>query len=65
MHAGGPGAWQDPHASKGGEHDRKDPQDYESSLNRLASHGIILMPTNAQAAKLAALIALRKKISDL
>jgi hypothetical protein len=42
-----------------------DPQEYEKSLNILTSHGIILMTTNAQAAKLAALIALRKKLSDI
>ncbi|MHA2106812.1 MAG: acyl-CoA synthetase FdrA [Candidatus Hodarchaeales archaeon] len=42
-----------------------DPQDYDSSLSRLAYHGIILMSTNAQAAKLAALIALRKNISEI
>jgi succinyl-CoA synthetase alpha subunit len=42
-----------------------DPQDYKDSLNRLASHGIIIMSTNAQVAKLAALIALRKEIRDI
>ncbi len=42
-----------------------DPQDYNNSLNRLASHGIITMPTNAQAAKLAALIALKKDKTEI
>ena len=42
-----------------------DPQDYNESLTRLASHGIITMPTNAQAAKLATLITLRKEIRDI
>ncbi len=42
-----------------------DPQDYEDSVNRLNSHGIITMPTNAQAAKLATLIALRKDSSHI
>jgi succinyl-CoA synthetase alpha subunit len=39
-----------------------DPQDYDSSIKRLIDHGIIVMPSNAQAARLAVLIALRKEI---
>ena len=38
-----------------------DPQDYSKSIELLKEYGIITMPTNAQAAKLAAMIATRIK----
>ena len=38
-----------------------DPQDYQKSIQILTTHGIHIMPTNAQAAKLAVLITTRKK----
>ncbi len=40
-----------------------DPQDYNKSIERLTDHGVIVMPTNAQAARLAALIALREELN--
>ncbi|MFX0172869.1 MAG: FdrA family protein [Candidatus Hodarchaeota archaeon] len=42
-----------------------DPQDYKRLLGELDTLGVYTMPTNAQAAKLAALIAIRGKIDQL
>ena len=38
-----------------------DPQDYQKSLDKLNEYGVFVMPTNAQAARLAALIANRSE----
>jgi FdrA protein len=42
-----------------------DPQDFKRLWGELDKHGVYVMPTNAQAAKFAALIAIRGKIDQL